>query len=135
MKRKIEKGLSWEEIKAKEPMLDQEEFEEFKLYLSTKEAKIWTKWWKDMPGRNIGNPRCGSGGYRGKKPIWDKEDAEYACLGKENPWEKITDEQTRFFVRSCYYLDMIVTDDTAVKDFEKYLVRNLITPDISKSIA
>ena len=31
VKGKIEKGLSWEEIKAKEPMLDQEEFEEFKL--------------------------------------------------------------------------------------------------------
>ena len=28
-----------------------------------------------------------------------------------------------------------VTDDVAVKDFEKYLVRNLINADISKSIA
>ena len=74
-----------------------------------------------------------------KKPIWDKEDAEYARLGKENPWEKITDEQTRYFVRSRYYLDKttgeFVTDDKVVKDFEKYLVRNLITADISKSIA
>ena len=70
-----------------------------------------------------------------KKPIWDKEDAEYARLGKENPWEKITDEQTRFFVR--YYLDKktgeFVTDDDAVKEFEKHLVSNLITADISKS--
>ena len=53
-----------------------------------------------MREQNIGNHHCGSGGYRGKKPIWDKEDAEYARLGKENPWEKITDEQTRFFVWS-----------------------------------
>ena len=47
-----------------------------------------------------------------------------------NPWEKITDEQTRYFVWSRYYLDKntgeFVTDDDAVKDFEKYLVRNLI---------
>ena len=35
----IEKGLTWKEIKAKEPMLDQEEFEEFKLFLKTEEAK------------------------------------------------------------------------------------------------
>ena len=80
VKRKIEKGLSWEEIKAKEPMLDQEEFEEFKLSLRTEEAKKWTKWGKDMREQNIGNHRCESGGYRGKKIIWDKEDAEYARL-------------------------------------------------------
>ena len=88
VKKKIEKGLSWEEIKAKEPMLNQEEFEEFKLAFKTEEAKKWTKWGKDMREQNIGNHHCGSGGYRGKKPIWDKEDAEYARLGKENPWEK-----------------------------------------------
>ena len=60
-------------------------------------------------------------------------------MEKRTRGKKITDEQTRFFVRSRYYLDMttgeFVTDDTAVKDFEKYLVRNLITVDISKSIA
>ena len=65
VKRKIEKGLSWEE-----------EFEQFKLSLRTEEAKKWTKWGKDMREQNIGNHHCGSGGYRGKKPIWDKEDAK-----------------------------------------------------------
>ena len=58
---------------------------------------------------------------------------------KRTHGEKITDEQTRFLVRSRYYLDKttgeFVTDDEAVKDFEKYLVRYLITADISKSIA
>ena len=63
VKRKIEKGLSWEEIKAKEPMLDQEEFEKYKLSLKTDEAKKWTKWGKDMREQNIGNHSCGSGGY------------------------------------------------------------------------
>ena len=137
VKKKIDKGLSWEKIKAKEPMLDKEEFDQFKSFLDSEEAKAWTKWGKQMRELNIGNHHCGSGGYRGKKPIWDKEDAEYARLGKENPWEKITDEQTRFFVRSRYYLDKktgeFVTDDDAVKEFEKHLVSNLITADISKS--
>ena len=55
MKEKIEKGLSWEEIKAKEPMLDQEEFEEFKLSLKTDGAEEWTKWGKDMREKIIGN--------------------------------------------------------------------------------
>ena len=49
------------------------------------------------------------------------------------------DEQTRYFVWSRYYLDKkigeFVTDDPEVRDFDKYLVRNLITADISKSIA
>ena len=139
VKKQIEKGDSWEKISSKESMLDKEEFEAFKLSLKSEEAKNGTKWGKDMRDLNIGNHHLGSGGYRGKQPIWDKEDAEYASLGKENPWEKITDEQTRYFVQSRYYLDKktgeFVTDDVAVKDFEKYLVRNLITADISKSIA
>ena len=56
---------------------------------------------------------------------------------KRTRGKKITDEQTRFFVRSRYYLDKktgeFVTDDDAVKEFEKHLVSNLITADISKS--
>ena len=139
VKKKIRKGLSWEEIKAKEPMLDQEEIKEFKLSLQTDEALKWTKWGKDIRDQNIGNHRLGSGGYRGKQPIWDKEDAEIACLGKENPWHKITDEHVRNFVRSRYYLNKamgeFVTDDDDVRAFEKVLVRNLITVDISKFIA
>ena len=139
VKKKIDKGLSWEEIHAKEPMLDEEEFETFKASLETEEAKAWTKWGKDMRELNIGNHRLGSGGYFGKQPIWDKEDAEVAKLGKENPWHKITDEQVRNFVRSRYYLKPgtgeFVTDDKDVLEFEKVLVSNLITADISKSIA
>ena len=81
----------------------------------------------------------GSGGYRGKQPIWDKEDAEVAKLGKENPWHKFTNEQVRNFVRSRYYLKEgkgeFVTDDADVKKFEELLVKNLISADISKSIA
>ena len=38
VKKKINKGESWEEISAKEPMLDKEEFESFKLSLKSEEA-------------------------------------------------------------------------------------------------
>jgi len=138
VKKKIDKGQSWEEIRVKEPMLDQEEFEAFKLSLETEEAKKWTAWGKQMRDLNLGNHRLGSGGYRGKQPVWDKEDAEVAKMGKENPWHKITDEQVRNFVRSRYYLKEgtgeFVTDDASVREFEKLLVRNLITADILKSI-
>ncbi|KAK1681546.1 hypothetical protein QYE76_042394 [Lolium multiflorum] len=72
---------------------------------------------------------CGSGGYRGKQPTWDKEDAEMVRLGKENPWHKIQDVQARNFVRSRYYLDWktgeFITDHKDVRDFEKYLDEEL----------
>jgi hypothetical protein len=78
---------------------------------------------------NLGNHRCGSGGYRGKKAIWAAEDAEVEHLGKENPWLKITDEQVRNFVWAHYYLDKVtkefITDDDDVRKFEEKLVRNL----------
>ena len=88
-----------------------------------------------MQALNIGKHHLGSGGYRGKKPIWAKEDKEYERAGKENPWHKIMDEQTRNYVRSRYYLDYktmeFVTDDPDVQAFEEKLVRNLITAYIS----
>ena len=46
--KKINKGESWEKIKAKEPMLDKEEFDQFKSFLDSEEAKAWTKWGKQM---------------------------------------------------------------------------------------
>jgi hypothetical protein len=131
VKNKITKNESWEDIKKGEPMLDEDEFKIFKAEMETDEAKAWTEWGRSMREQNIGNQRCGSGGYRGKKAIWAAEDAEVARLGKVNPWLKITDEQTRYFVRARYYLDKVtkefVTDDDEVRLFEKKLVRNLPT--------
>ena len=138
MKKKIQKGDSWEKISAKEPTLGEDEFNIFKEYVKTEEAKKWTEWGKAMRDQNIGNHWLGSGGYQGILPTWDKEDEEVAHMGKENPWHKITDEQVRNFVRSRYYLNPageFVTDDEDVRKFEKLLVRNLISVDISKSIA
>ena len=104
VKKKIQKGDSWEKISAKEPTLDEDEFNIFSEYVKSKEAKKWTEWGKAMRDQNIGNHRLGSGGYRGIQPTWDKEDEEVARMGKENPWHKFTDEQVRNFVRSRNYL-------------------------------
>jgi hypothetical protein len=127
LKRKIEAGESWERISSKDPSLSLEDFNAFKSYLESDTVKKWTAWGKKMRDLNLGTHHCGSGGYRGKQPTWDKEDAEMVRLGKENPWHKIQDEQARNFVRSRYYLDWktgeFITDHEDVKDFEKYLVR------------
>ena len=129
VKAKIAKGESWETISRQEPMIDEEEFNTFKAGLASEEARIWTQWGKNMRDLNIGNHKLGSGGYRGKQPIWDKEDAELERLVIENMWLKITDPQLRNFVRARYHWDPeameFVTDDPDVKEFEKELVRNL----------
>jgi hypothetical protein len=137
VKKRILAGKSGEEIKKAEPMLDEDEFIKFKDVCLTPEGIEWTKLGRHMRDLNIGNQRCGGGGYRGKKAIWAKEDAEYARLGKENPWHKFTDEQVMQFVRARYYLHPelkeFVTNDDDVRKFQKKLVRNL--PRISiKSI-
>jgi hypothetical protein len=128
MKGKIEKGDSWEKISKGEPHVDEEEFKVFKAEMASDEAKAWTEWGRQLRELNIGAHRLGSGGYRGKFPIWEKEDAELERLGKENPWLKIADLQLRHFVRARYYLDPVtkefVTDDPDVNFFEKKLVRN-----------
>ncbi|KAK1629313.1 hypothetical protein QYE76_003628 [Lolium multiflorum] len=129
LKRKIEAGESWERISSKDPSLSLEDFNAFKSYLESDAVKKWTAWGKKMRDLNLGTHHCGSGGYRGKQPTWDKEDAEMVRLGKENPWHKIQDEQARNFVRSRYYLDwktgQFITDHEVVRDFEKYLDEEL----------
>ncbi|KAM0827572.1 hypothetical protein ACQ4PT_068114 [Festuca glaucescens] len=105
VKRKIDHGESWEKISSKEPSLSKEDFDAFKPSLETEEAKKWTAWGKKMRELNLGVHHCGSGSYRGKQPTWDKEDLEIERLGKENPWLRIADLQTRNYVRSRYYLD------------------------------
>ncbi|KAK1669224.1 hypothetical protein QYE76_057383 [Lolium multiflorum] len=129
LKRKIEAGESWERISSKDPSISLEDFNAFKSYLQSDGVKKWTAWGKKMRDLNLGTHHCGSGGYRGKQPTWDKEDAEMVRLGKENPWHKIQDVQARNFVRSRYYLDWktgeFITDHKDVRDFEKYLDEEL----------
>ena len=135
VKKKINNGKSWETISKEEPYLSKDDFDALKESFNTEVAEEWTKWGKEMQKLNIGKHHLGSGGYRGKQPIWDEEDAEFVRLGKENPWYRITDVQARNFVRSRYFLDWekmeFVTKDPNVLEFEKKLVRNFITAYIS----
>ena len=113
LKAKIDEGKSWEQIHAEgEKNVDEEEFNFFKEDLATEEARAWTAWGQGMRELNIGDHHLGSGGYKSKIPIWDKEDAELDRLGKDNPWLKIADLQLRYFVRARYYLD---PDDSRIR--------------------
>lgn len=129
VKKRIDEKKSWEEIKAKEPMLEHNDYVLFKETLETDTAKLDSAWGKRLYDQNIGHHRLGSGGYRAAQEIWDKEDAELRRLGKPNRWDRFTDPQVRNFVRARYFLCPITkefkTEDPAVQDFEKLLVRHL----------
>ena len=55
MKRSINKGKSWEEIKKAEPMLYEDEFIKFKEDYTSLIGQEWTEWGRSMRELNIGN--------------------------------------------------------------------------------
>ena len=66
----------------------------------------------------MGNQRLGSSGYLGKRPIWDKEDAEREAVGLPDPFTKFTNPLEHDFIRARYkwdkekkvfYMDPIMT--------------------------
>ena len=69
VKKKIEKGHSWEKVSKKEPYLSKKDFDDLKESLTTEEAKRWTKWGREMQALNIGKHHLGSGGYRGNAGV------------------------------------------------------------------
>ncbi|KAK1631515.1 hypothetical protein QYE76_005830 [Lolium multiflorum] len=137
VKAKIDKGESFESIKKGEPMLDEAEFQIFKERLDSEDAKAWTEWGRQMHELNLGAHHLGSGGYRGKIPIWEKEDEELARAGKPNPWLKMTDLQVRYFVRARYTLDRntmeFVTEHDDVRKFEEKLNEQLAAADLPEA--
>ncbi|KAK1678241.1 hypothetical protein QYE76_039089 [Lolium multiflorum] len=137
VKAKIDKGESFESIKKGEPMLDEAEFQIFKERLESEDAKAWTEWGRQMHELNLGAHHLGSGGYRGKIPIWEKEDEELARAGKPNPWLKMTDLQVRYFVRARYTLDRttmeFVTEHDDVRKFEEKLNEQLAAADLPEA--
>jgi hypothetical protein len=72
VKKRILAGKSWEEIRKAEPMLDDDEFIKFKDACLTPKGIEWTEWERHMRDLNIGNQRCGGGGYQGTKAVWAK---------------------------------------------------------------
>ena len=61
---------------ADNPTLTEEEFKIFKDTSATEAGKLKSEKYKGLQQRNTGNQRLGSHGYLGKRPIWDRKDAE-----------------------------------------------------------
>ncbi|KAE8784031.1 hypothetical protein D1007_42391 [Hordeum vulgare] len=92
------------EIKKKWPSVSEEDWNLFKQHCKTPEVKEMEKWGKDMRARNIGNHTLGSRGYPGKKPKWDKQDAEFAAAGIPNPFKEFENPRENDYIRSrCKY--------------------------------
>ena len=100
MKRMINKGDSYEKIKAKNPSISEDDYKEFKIKCESSATFESSQWGKEMQKLNLGVHQLGPGGYRVAEPIWDKEDAERAKQGLPPRFEKFRDKQTRNFVRA-----------------------------------
>ncbi|VAH99873.1 unnamed protein product [Triticum turgidum subsp. durum] len=92
------------EIKKKWPSVSEEDWNLFKQHCETPEVKEMEKWGKEMRARNIGNHTLGSRGYPGKKPKWDKQDAEFAAAGIPNPFKEFENPRENDYIRGrCKY--------------------------------
>ena len=60
---------------------------------------------KELQTRNLGIHRLGSRGYTGKKPVWDKEDAERERQGILDPLAEFTVPQEHDFIRAQFKWD------------------------------
>ena len=128
VKTMIEKGDSYEKIKAKNPSISEDDYKEFKIKCESSATSESSQWGKEMRELNLGEHKLGPGGYRVAEPIWDKEDAERAEQGLPPCFEKYSgDKQTRNFVRARYKEDPItkeLTTDPKTRALELVLVRN-----------
>ena len=82
--------------------LTEEEFEKFKDTCATEAAKAKAAKFKSLQQRNTGKHRLRSRGYLGKRPIWDKEDAEREAVGIPDPFTKFTNPLEHDFIRARY---------------------------------
>ena len=105
VKRAIEAEEPLSKILEENPTLTEEEFQKFKDTCTTEAAKAKAVKFKALQQRNTGNQRLGSRGYIGKRPIWDKEDAEREATGIPDPYAEFTDPQERDFIRARHKWD------------------------------
>ena len=127
VKAMIEKGDSYEKIKAKNPSISEDDYKEFKIKCESGASEESSQWGKEMRDLNLGVHKLGPGGYRVAEPKWDKEDAERAEQGLPPRFEKLRDKQTRNFVRARYKEDPVtkeLTTDPKTRALELVLVRN-----------
>ena len=127
VKAMIEKGDSYEKIKAKYPLMSEDDYKEFKIKWESSATSESSQWGKEMRELNLGVHQLGPGGYRVAEPIWDKEDTERAEQGLPPRFEKYHDKQTRNYVRARYKEEPVtkeLTTDPKTKELELVLVRN-----------
>ena len=81
VKAMIEKGDSYDKIKAKYLLMSEDEYKEFKIKCESSATSESSQWGKEMWQVNIGVHQLSPGGYRVAEPIWDKEYTERAEQG------------------------------------------------------
>ena len=112
-------------ILAKNSSLTKDEFLKFKDTCATDEAKLRSAKFKGLQERNTGKHRLGSRGYIGKRPIWDKEDAEREAAGIPDPLAEFTDPQEYDFIRARYKWDpkkKVWSTDAPTRELMRLLV-------------
>ena len=128
VKRMIDKGDSYEKIKAKYSSISEDDYKEFKIKCESSATSESSQLGKQMWELNLGEHKLGPGGYRVAEPIWDKEDAEHAEQGLPRHFEKYSgDKQTRNFLRARYKEEPItkeLTTNPKTRALELVLVRN-----------
>ena len=105
VKRAIEANEPWSKIMEENPTVTKDEFQRFKETCATEAAEDKDVKLKSLQVRNTGNQRLGSRGYLGKRPIWDKEDAEREAAGIPDPFTKFTHPLEHDFIRARYKWD------------------------------
>ena len=133
VKRAIEADEPLSKILEENPTLTEEEFEKFKDTCATEAAKAKAAKFKSLQQRNTGKHRLGSRGYLGKRPIWDKEDAEREAAGLPDPFAKFTNPLERDFIRARYKWDKekkVFYTDQITRKLIRLLVIILLPPYI-----
>src|ERR1041385_1424997 len=105
VKRLIEKKKPLSKIFAENPSLTEAEYLKFKDTCATDEAKVRSAKFKGLQERNTGNHRLRSRCYIGKRPIWEKENAEREAAGILDPLAEFTDPHEYDFMRARYKWD------------------------------
>ena len=105
--------------------LTEDEFLKFKDTCATKVAKLRPAKFKGLQKRNTGKHHLGRRGYIGKRPIWDKEDAEHEAAGILDPLPELTDPQAYDFIRARYKWDSkkkVWSTDAPTRELMRLLV-------------
>src|SRR5664279_2026039 len=95
-------GSCYATIKAKWPLISEEDYEKFKATSADAVTKAKSESFKNLQTMNVRAHRLGSRGYTGKEPMWDKEDAERERLQQPDPFAEFTDPLERNFIRARY---------------------------------